>query len=73
MKCQSCNKDFPNHLIQIQETGNFLGITRVKKCPICALKFRNRLNGLSEETPFSGTKAQELYNEAVEHLRQNDV
>ena len=60
-KCDKCNRQFPEHLIH-----PFWGSENIQQCcPICALKIRNEMHGLPKNTPFTGSQAQESYEEAV--------
>ena len=73
LECRECYKDFPEHLIQPTyianaphiEDGNYL------MCPLCALKVRNNLAGLPEDTLFEGTIANEHWKEATKYAREN--
>lgn len=65
MKCKECNRGFPVHLINpMCINGEYISV-----CPICALKIRNKIHGLPEDEPFTGTIANQLYEEAVEYLK----
>lgn len=61
MNCQVCDAEFPDHLIapMLTTRGNFQQI-----CPLCALQIRNQQHGLPPDTPFTGTIAGEMWEEA---------
>ena len=61
--CEICHRRYPSEMIQPMVTS--FGTS--KMCPICALKVRNLLAGLPEDTPFHGEIAQRLYQEAVQY------
>jgi hypothetical protein len=39
-------------------------------CPICALKQRNEMHGLPKSTPFHGETARDMYDEAIQYLKE---
>jgi len=47
-------------------------IDKLMVCPICALEMRNALAGLPKDTPFTGTMANEMYEEALEERRKHE-
>jgi len=70
-RCPKCKKDFPEHLINpmyiacpLDDSGEHL------MCPLCALKVRNNLHGVPEDTPFRGTIANKHWEEATEYARK---
>jgi hypothetical protein len=44
----------------------------IRLCPICALKERNALHGLPEDTPFQGPIARQMYEEALSYVKQKE-
>lgn len=67
--CEKCNRRFPAHLIAPM---NFIvqgHQGRLKVCPICALKIRNKMHGLPENECLRAKTANDMYQEAVEYLK----
>lgn len=63
MKCPQCKFKYQSpELIQPM----FVNGKYIDMCPICALKLRNETAGLPADTPFTGTRASELYDLAIE-------
>jgi hypothetical protein len=64
--CPNCHNTFPARLLAplITNEGAF------ELCPICALKVRNALHGLPEDTPFQGEIAQQMYEEALAYVKK---
>lgn len=67
IKCELCLIEFPDHLISAFVNSEK---TIDHCCPICALKARNKLVGLPEDTPFQGEQALWMWQEAVEYLKK---
>lgn len=65
-QCPLCEREYESHMIQEMRTSD--GAYYV--CPICALKIRNEMHGLPENTPFSGKKAQAAWHDAMAYLHQ---
>lgn len=67
--CRNCNRSFPDYLISPMSVDG----TSTLVCPICALKIRNKVQGLPEDTPFQGGVSQAMrYEEAVEFIRSEE-
>ena len=66
MKCDKCRRKFPDRLIApfMSSEGNIK-----RACPICALEARNRIHRLPKDTPFAGTMANKMYEEAINIVR----
>lgn len=61
-KCKECKFNYKNEEVMqplITSKGTQL------LCAICALKVRNQLHGLPENTPFQGEQAQYMYELAL--------
>ena len=72
-QCPECKKDFSEHLIQPMYISGHSDIKDryYLMCPLCALKVRNNLAGIPEDTPFKGTMANEYWEEATKYARKN--
>ncbi len=72
-ECRECYQDFPEHLLQPMYISEHSDIKAgyYLMCPLCALKVRNNLAGIPEDTPFKGTVANEYWEEATEYAREN--
>lgn len=65
-KCPKCKREFSEHIIQpLFINGGYLDV-----CAICALEIVNTTCGLPLDTPFQGTMAKQLYEEAVKEIQQ---
>jgi hypothetical protein len=70
MKCPECEIDYPEEYLN----PLFIGTSATKPiCAICALEWRNEHHGMPKNTPFTGTRAQELYEMAVKHRKKTGV
>ena len=65
MKCPECNKERKYVQRLMFNEGCIL------VCPICALKIINEMHSLPEGTSFTGTLAQEMYEEELEYAKHN--
>lgn len=65
--CKNCKRKFPDYLITQMFTSD--GVFTM--CPICALKKRNAMHGLPEDTPFHGEMANWMWEEAQKYLEVN--
>lgn len=64
--CPECDRMFPEELIRSMcVDGDY-----VTTCPVCALRIRNAHHGLPANTPFTGTIAARMHEEALTWLRQ---
>lgn len=70
-KCKQCDKLYPPHLLHPQMIVLSVGITKILSCPLCALKTRNKIAELPEDTPFGGKKAHALWLEATQYAKEN--
>jgi len=67
--CRNCKRSFPDYLTSLMSVDDASTLV----CPICALKIRNKMQELPEDTPFQGGVAQAMmYEEAVEFLRSEE-
>jgi hypothetical protein len=62
--CRICERPFPPHLIQAMVTNK----GTLESCPLCALKARNAVHGLPDDTPFHGPIAARMHKEASEFI-----
>jgi hypothetical protein len=69
MKCQCCDRDFPDGLINEMAVGDASGLRYAWLCPPCALVMVNEAHGLPPGTPFRGPNAARLHAEALAHLK----
>jgi len=63
-RCKCCKNQYPDHLVQPMAISMDEGLKYFDFCPLCALVIRNRISGLPDNTPFTGTRAGELWEEA---------
>ena len=73
MKCSTCKRHFPDHLISKMTV--FTPLDGLKQtdplCPVCALYMRNKIHGLPSGTPFNGELAEANRQEAIKWLQTN--
>jgi hypothetical protein len=68
-KCPKCKRLFSEGLIQpLFANGKYYPL-----CPICALEERNKTLGIPLDTPFTGEMALEMYEQALEEVKQNEL
>ena len=68
-KCPKCSMKFSAYLISahITEAG------QEDCCPLCALKFKNKLFGLPPETLYTNPIARERYEEALKEKQEEEA
>jgi len=67
-KCKKCRRSFPDHLVT---NVNYSVANPI--CPLCALALRNKIHGLPEGTPFNGTVANDMWEEATAIIRSKQI
>jgi len=65
-KCPRCKRYFSAYLV----VAHLMDSGQEDSCPLCALKFKNKLFGLPPSTPFHGTVAKEMYSDAMKELEE---
>jgi len=66
--CHGCKRTLPNDLINAFVTNDEV----MDLCAVCALKERNKVLGVSEDVPFTGTMAKQFYDRTVEHYKKTN-
>jgi len=64
--CEVCKNKFPDRLISPLVYSHEGKMVQTPMCPLCALVTRNRMHGMPDDEPFTGTMAGKAWDEASE-------